>query len=81
MIARMAQSIRFDPVPRLATIRAPTLVLWGEEDRMIPFANAADYVKAIPGSTLAPLPGVGHIPQEEAPQKSLEIVRRFLDGK
>ena len=79
MIARMAQSIRFDPVARLQTIRAPTLLLWGEEDRMIPFTNAADYVKAIPRATLAPLPGVGHLPQEEAPQPSLAIVRRFLD--
>ena len=78
MIARMAQSIRFDPVARLQTIRAPTLLLWGEEDRMIPFANAADYEKAIPGATLVPLPGVGHLPQEEAPQRSLEVVRAFL---
>jgi pimeloyl-ACP methyl ester carboxylesterase len=78
MIARMEQSMRFDPVPRLERIRAPTLLLWGEEDRMIPFANAADYVKAIPGAKLVPLPGVGHLPQEEAPQRSLEIVRDFL---
>ena len=59
MIARMQQSIRFDPVERLRTIRAPTLLLWGEEDRMIPFTNAADYEKAIPDATLVPLPGVG----------------------
>jgi pimeloyl-ACP methyl ester carboxylesterase len=80
MIARMRQSVRFDPVARLQTIQAPTLLLWGEEDRMIPFTNAADYLKAIPHATLAPLPGVGHLPQEEAPARSLEIVRKFLDG-
>lgn len=79
MIARMEQSIRFDPVGRLQTIRAPTLILWGEEDRVIPFTNAADYVKAIPGAELAALPGVGHLPQEEAPARSLEAVTRFLD--
>jgi len=78
MIARMQQSIRFDPVARLQTIRAPTLLLWGEEDKMIPFTNAADYLKAIPGAKLVPLPGVGHLPQEEAPQRSLEVVREFL---
>lgn len=80
MIARMQQSIRFDPVPRLESIQAPTLLLWGEQDQMIPFTNAADYMKALPHATLAPLPGVGHLPQEEAPERSLEIVRRFLDG-
>lgn len=78
MIARMAQSTRFDPVARLQTIRAPTLLLWGEEDRMIPFTNAADYEKAIPDATLVPLPGVGHLPQEEAPQRSLAVLQQFL---
>ncbi len=78
MIARMEQSIRFDPVARLQTIRAPTLLLWGEQDRMIPFTNAADYQKAIPRAKLVPLPGVGHLPQEEAPQRSLAVVREFL---
>jgi pimeloyl-ACP methyl ester carboxylesterase len=81
MIARMQQSIRFDPVPQLRTIRAPTLVLWGEQDRMIPLTNARDFVDAIPGSTLATLVGVGHLPQEEAPARSLAIVRDFLDAR
>ena len=78
MIARMAQSMRTDPVPRLQRIEAPTLLLWGEEDRMIPFTNAADYVRALPDATLVPLPGVGHLPQEEAPEASLAALRTFL---
>jgi pimeloyl-ACP methyl ester carboxylesterase len=45
---------------------------------MIPFANSADYLKAIPTATLVPLPGVGHVPQEEAPERSLVPVREFL---
>jgi pimeloyl-ACP methyl ester carboxylesterase len=45
---------------------------------MIPFANSADYVKAIPQLTLVPLAGVGHLPQEEAPQRSLGPVLAFL---
>ncbi len=78
MIARMRQSIRTDPISRLQGISAPTLILWGESDGVIPFSNAADYMKAIPHATLAPLGGVGHLPQEEASERSLEIVRRFL---
>lgn len=78
MLARMAQSTRTDPVPRLQRIEAPTLLLWGEEDRMIPFTNAADYVRALPHATLVPLPGVGHLPQEEAPGRSLDALRSFL---
>ncbi len=79
MIARMEQSIRSDPVARLQSIKAPTLLLWGTQDRMIPFTNAADYVKAIPDATLVPLPGVGHLPQEEVPQRSLDAVLAFLN--
>ena len=79
MIARMEQSIRFDPVDRLRSIGAPTLLLWGEQDHVIPFSNAADYVKAMPRAELVALPNVGHLPQEEAPAVSLAPLLRFLD--
>ena len=79
MIARMKQGIRFDPVERLRTIHAPTLLLWGEQDRVIPFSNAADYVRAMPDVTLEPLSGVGHLPQEEAPERALDAVLGFID--
>jgi pimeloyl-ACP methyl ester carboxylesterase len=46
---------------------------------MIPFANAYDYLKAIPRSSLAALPGLGHVPQEEAPSASIAPVIRFLN--
>lgn len=78
IVERMAQQVLVDPVPLLGRIQAPTLLLWGEKDAMIPFSNSADYLRALPHATLAALPGVGHIPQEEAPD-SVEIVRAFLD--
>lgn len=78
MLARMAQTVLVDPRPLLASIRAPTLLLWGDKDPMIPVANAEDYLKAMPRATLARLPAVGHVPQEEAPQSSLAVVRDFL---
>ena len=80
MIARMEQTVLADPVPLLGRITAPTLLAWGEHDGMIPFANSADYLRAIPGSTLFSLPGVGHLPHEEAPAQSVEAVRAFLLG-
>ncbi len=79
MLDRMHQTVLVDPVPLLRTIRAPTLLLWGEQDQMIPFANAADYLKALPNATLVPLPGLGHLPFEEAPVRSLAPLRAFLD--
>lgn len=78
MIARMEQVMLEDPEPLLRRVRAPTLLLWGEKDRMIPLTNAADYLKALPDGRLVALPGLGHVPQEEAPDRSLEPVRAFL---
>jgi pimeloyl-ACP methyl ester carboxylesterase len=78
MLARMGQIALVDPLPWLAQIRAPTLLLWGEQDAMIPLRNAADYLKAMPGATLVALPGIGHLPQEEDPVNSLRPVREFL---
>jgi len=78
MLQRMSQTVLTDPVPWLRRIRAPTLLLWGEQDAMIPVANAADYTAAIRAVTLVRLPGVGHLPQEEAPERSLQALRAFL---
>ena len=80
MLERMRQTMLVDPVPVLRTIRAPTLLLWGQQDQMIPFTNAADYVKALPNVTLIALPGLGHLPFEEAPVQSLRPLRAFLDS-
>ena len=78
MLSRLQQTVLVDPVPVLKTIRAPTLLVWGELDAMIPFANSADYLKAIPDVRLTPIPAAGHLPQEEAAAVSLAAVRGFL---
>jgi pimeloyl-ACP methyl ester carboxylesterase len=78
MIARMEQTVLRDPVPLLRQIQAPTLLLWGERDRLIPIANADDYLKVVPHARLVRLSGIGHVPQEEAPAASLAPVRAFL---
>ena len=79
MLARMAQVRLERPEPALRRITAPTLLLWGERDAMIPFSNADDYLRAIPHSRLAALPSLGHVPQEEAPAESLAPVLAFLE--
>ena len=78
MIARMAQTVLVDPLPLLRSIAAPTLLLWGDKDALIPIANAADYLKALPHARLETLPGVGHLPQEEAPEASARLLVAFL---
>ena len=78
MLARMGQVTLQPPEPLLRQIKAPTLLLWGEQDGMIPFRNAQDYLREIPGSRLVALPGLGHVPQEEDPARSLPPLQAFL---
>lgn len=61
-------------------ITAPTLILWGDQDTLIPPDAGEAYRAAIKGSTLIVYKGVGHIPMEEVPDRSAEAVRNFLRG-
>jgi pimeloyl-ACP methyl ester carboxylesterase len=78
IIERLGQTILEDPEPILQQVTTPTLLVWGEKDGMIPFDNSADYLRNLPHATLVPLPGLGHVPQEEAPAESLAPVLAFL---
>lgn len=78
MLDRLAQTVLQEPGPLLRQIRAPTLLVWGEADAMIPVSNASDYLQAITGSRWVSWPNVGHLPQEEAVQLSLKAVGAFL---
>ena len=78
IVARTGQNVLAEPEPLLRRIRAPTLLVWGEKDAMIPFRNAADYTGALPDSSVVSFPELGHVPHEEAPARSLEPVRAFL---
>lgn len=78
MLERLQQTVLQEPLPLLRQIRATTLLVWGEADAMIPLSNARDYLQAIRGSRLLSWPGVGHLPQEEAAQATLQSVADFL---
>jgi pimeloyl-ACP methyl ester carboxylesterase len=81
IVMRMGQTILRDPAPILARIEVPTLLLWGEQDRMIPISNAADYLRDLPHATLVRLPNLGHVPFEEDPAASLAPLQLFLAGE
>ncbi len=81
ILARLSQVLLREPGPTLARIQAPTLLLWGEKDGMIPISNADDYLRHLPNATLVRLPGLGHLPFEEDPVRSLLPLERFLSGE
>ncbi|AXQ94920.1 alpha/beta fold hydrolase [Cereibacter azotoformans] len=75
---RMRQTVLVPPETLLANVRAPTLLLWGEEDAVIPAANAGSYARALRDAQTVLLPRMGHVPQEEGPARSLAPVEAFL---
>ncbi|MDX6768867.1 MAG: alpha/beta hydrolase [Elusimicrobiota bacterium] len=52
---------------RARAIRAPTVILWGEADRVVPASMATRMAKLIPGARLELIPDCGHLPQQECP--------------
>lgn len=63
---------------RIPTIRQRTLVLWGEQDGLIPIESAERFHRDLPNDTLVVMPNAGHVPMEELPRESVRIVRAFL---
>ena len=78
ILDRMATHVLVPPEPFLRRIAAPVLLLWGESDRMVPAAHAADYEQELPDSRTVVLPGLGHVPMEEDPARALAPVTAFL---
>ena len=65
---------------RLHRISAPTLVLWGEEDRFVRPEYGRAYAERIPDSRFVSIAGAGHYPHIEQPDATLSAVFSFLNG-
>ncbi len=63
---------------RLGTITHPTLVLWGEEDRVFPIAVGEELHQTIKGSRFIRIPKAGHIPQWERPDLVNQTLITFI---
>lgn len=68
-----------DNTKKLSKIKQPTLIIWGEQDSWIKINNAYRFSNAIPNSELVIYEDLGHIPQEEAPEKTVEDVIEFME--
>jgi len=56
----------------------PTLILWGAKDDLIPVENAALFHRAIRNSQLKIFDNLGHVPHEEDPLATVDVVKQFL---
>jgi pimeloyl-ACP methyl ester carboxylesterase len=66
-------------LPRLASLRVPTLVVAGEDDRLTPPRMTRELANAIPGARMVLMPGVGHLAMAEAAPRFNRLVERFLE--
>lgn len=64
---------------RLREIRAPTLIIWGKQDKMIPVHHAYRAARRIPNARLIIFDPCGHLPMMECPTPFNEVVLKFLD--
>ena len=65
-------------IAKYPTISVPTLILWGEFDTVIPLEIGEMLDAAIPCSQLTTIPNTGHVPQEETPIPTIELIKDFL---
>ena len=73
------ESIRgFDATPRLGGIRAPTLILHGDDDPVLPPPAGAAMAAGIPGAVHVRIPSCGHLPHVSLPDFTAECVGKFL---
>lgn len=63
---------------RLHRIKAPTLIIWGEDDALIPVGYAREFGAAIAGSRVEIVRNAGHIPSAEQMETTLALVRDFI---
>lgn len=73
----MLDSPRDSDLPGSAgQLNVPTLVIWGEKDRVLPMSHGRRLQRDLPNARLVILEGAGHLPHEEMPEK----VNQLLDG-
>jgi len=81
MVERLQVFTLPDPIGDLGQVGAPTLVMWGEADTMVPPTHGPQFVAAMPDARLVTYPGLGHVVHEEAPARTMEDLRTFLSGQ
>jgi pimeloyl-ACP methyl ester carboxylesterase len=64
----------------LDRISCPVLLIWGERDRMVTHRGAKHVTDAVPHTTYELIPGCGHCPQVEEPERFVDVLMRFVAG-
>jgi pimeloyl-ACP methyl ester carboxylesterase len=64
--------------PVIVAVRAPVLLVWGANDTVAPLRTSRVLAARLPASRLVVMPGVGHVPMEDAPARTNELLLSYL---
>ena len=69
-----------DLTPRLGEVKAESLLIWGDQDRLIDISAGHAYQRGLPNSRMVIFHGIGHIPQYECPARTARYIGRFVES-
>lgn len=81
LLRSIAHIVRDDVRPLLPKVGAPTLLVWGERDTLVPLSHAWEMRELIPDARLAVLRGACHNPMVDRPADFNRLLLRFLEGE
>lgn len=81
LLRSLMQIMKDDVRPLLPRIEAPTLIIWGEYDSLVPLSHAGEMRKMIPDARIAVLRSASHNPMVDRPADFNRLVLRFLEGE
>jgi pimeloyl-ACP methyl ester carboxylesterase len=74
-------AVSTDLRPELRTITAPTLLLWGERDPLVPLGLASSWRRELRHARVVVVPGAGHVPMFDAPAEVAHALLSFLEDE
>lgn len=77
-LAKRFQQTMVSNSEHIRALKLPTLILWGGKDRLIPPDNGREFARDIAGARLVVFDDLGHVPQEEDPERTVVEFKRFL---
>jgi 3-oxoadipate enol-lactonase len=80
-MAQLQGILAWEADSRLSKINAPTLVIHGENDRLVPAANACLIAERIPGARFVKLPHASHIFMTDQPAAAHQALLEFLSAQ
>jgi pimeloyl-ACP methyl ester carboxylesterase len=77
-VSEMQTDVRGISPATLQSIRQPALILWGDADALLPASFPEYFAQHLKPGTVERIPGVGHLPMQEASRVVAERLARFL---